>query len=62
MNPKVQVVMGEKLKATLEAEAKRQGKTLSSYCSELLSLLHTYPWIVIQAPRELTSKIKALLK
>ncbi len=31
MNPKVQVVMGEKLKATLEAEAKRQGKTLSSY-------------------------------
>lgn len=60
-NPKIQVIVSEQLKEKLEAKAEEQSKTLSSYCAELLGLLHTYPWVVIRAPKVLASKIKSFL-
>jgi hypothetical protein len=61
-NPKIQVIVSDQLKERLEEEAEAQSKTLSSYCAELLGLLHTYPWVVIKAPQTLASKIKAAFK
>lgn len=61
-SPKIQIIVSEQLKEQIEAEAEAQSKTLSSYCAELLGLIHTYPWVVIKAPQVLAKQIKAIFK